>query len=111
VPIYDETGRIRTDIDILLSNADCAMAVEVKRELNKTEEVDRHLRRMELILQYPPAEIKINRKRLMGALAGGFVDSDVGVYAYERGFFVLELSGEAVQLMPPPSGFTPREWL
>jgi hypothetical protein len=66
---------------------------------------------MELIRQYPPAEIQINRKRLLGAMAGGAVDPDVGAYAYECGFFVLELTGEAVQLMPPPAGFTPKEWM
>jgi hypothetical protein len=66
---------------------------------------------MELIRQYPPAEIQINRKRLLGAMAGGAVDPDVGAYAYECGFFVLELAGEAVQLMPPPAGFTPKEWM
>jgi predicted nucleic acid-binding Zn-ribbon protein len=110
VPIYDETGRIRTDIDILLSNTDYAMAVEVKFRLNNKGEVDDHLKRMELIRQYPPAEVKINGKWLMGAMAGGFVDPDVAAYAYECGFFVLELNGEAVQLIPPPAGFKPREW-
>jgi hypothetical protein len=111
VPIYDETGRIRTDIDILLSDTDCAMAVEVKLRLNNKDDVDDHLKRMELIRRYSPAEVKINNKRLMGAIAGGFVDPDIAVYAYECGFFVLELSGEAVELMPPPAGFRPREWL
>jgi hypothetical protein len=41
------------------------MAVEVKRWLEKTEQVDEHIKRMQLIRQYPPAEVK--EKKLLGA--------------------------------------------
>ncbi|MDR2785658.1 MAG: hypothetical protein LBB83_07065 [Treponema sp.] len=108
VPIYDETNRVRTDIDILLSNTDKAMAVEVKHELNRTRDVDEHLKRMELIRKYPPAET-VN-KQLLGAMAGGVVNTDVMRCAYEAGFYVLELTGESVHLIPPPDGFEPRQW-
>ncbi|MDR1175082.1 MAG: hypothetical protein LBK83_06390, partial [Treponema sp.] len=40
VPIFDENNHILTDIDILLSNTDVAMAVEVKRELDSMKDVD-----------------------------------------------------------------------
>jgi DNA repair exonuclease SbcCD ATPase subunit len=110
VPIKDETGRIRTDIDILLGNAVHGMIVEVKRELNQKDEVDRHLRRMELIMRYPPNILNIKDKRLMGAMAGAVVDPDVAAYAHECGFFVLEMTGESVQLVPAPAKFEPREW-
>jgi hypothetical protein len=108
VVILDETKRVRTDIDILLTNTDSVMAVEVKHELNKRDEVDRHLRRMDLIRRYPPKGIA--GMRLMGAMAGGVVDPDVMDYAYQCGLYVLELTGESVRLAPPPDGFTPREW-
>jgi hypothetical protein len=108
VPIYDHKSNIITDIDILLSNSDYAMAVEVKRELNKKEDVDHHERRMKRILTYPPDEIK--GKKLLGALAGGAVDPDVMEYAHSKGFFVLELSGKNVSLVQPPEGFVPTEW-
>jgi hypothetical protein len=110
VSIYDENRRSKTEIDILLSNTDCAMAVEVKTSLNKMEQVDWHLKRMELVRQYPPAEVKENGKRLMGAIAGGFVDTRVAEYAQQCGLYVLELSGESVRRMPSPAGFTPKEW-
>jgi hypothetical protein len=108
VPVYDETNRVRTDIDILLSNTDKVMVVEVKHELNKTRDVDEHLKRMELVRVYPPAET-VN-KRLFGAMAGGVVAPDIMNYAYEAGFYVLELTGDSVHLIPPPSGFTARQW-
>jgi hypothetical protein len=56
VPVYDETNRVRTDIDILLSDTDRVMAVEVKHELDRLKDVEEHLKRMELIRNYPPAE-------------------------------------------------------
>ncbi|MDR2150585.1 MAG: hypothetical protein LBO67_07210 [Spirochaetaceae bacterium] len=108
VPIYDEKNRIKTDIDILLSNTDKVMAVEVKHELNKVRDVDEHLKRMELIRKYPPLET-VN-KQLLGAMAGGVVSPEIMAYAYEAGFYVLELTGESVHLVPPPAGFTPRQW-
>jgi hypothetical protein len=84
------------------------MAVEVKEKLDRKDDVKHHLKRMKLIKKYPPAEVK--GKLLLGAMAGGEVDSDVAGFAHANGFFVLELAGEAVRLVSPPSGFIPREW-
>jgi hypothetical protein len=110
VTVHGDDHRPRAEIDIVLTNTDCAIAVEVKREFDKTEDVDWHLERMELIRQYPPAVIKENSKRVMGAVAGGVVSPNVMEYAHKRGLFVLELSGESVRLAPAPDGFTPRVW-
>jgi len=108
LPVYDEKFVRFTDIDVLLVNNDMCMIVEVKRELDRMDDVDEHLKRMQLILKYPP-EI-IGNKQLLGAMAGGVVDPNVKEYAYESGFFVLELTGESVHLIPPPEGFEPRKW-
>jgi hypothetical protein len=108
VPIFDENNRTMTDIDILLSNTDTIMAVEVKRQLDDKRDVDDHLKRMECIRKYPPAEVA--GKKMLGAMAGGVVDDDTRRYAYESGFFVLELTGDTVQLIPPPEGFAPKQW-
>jgi hypothetical protein len=108
MPIFDENNRTLTDIDILLSNTDTAMAVEVKRQLDDKRDVDDHLERMERIRKYPPAEVA--GKKLVGAMAGGVVNDDTRRYAYESGFFVLELTGDTVQLIPPPDGFVPKQW-
>jgi hypothetical protein len=108
VELFDDTNRKRTDIDILLTNGEYAMAVEVKRHLDAKDDVDRHLKRMELIRQYPPDQC--GGKTLLGAMAGGSVDTDVLDYAYSAGLFVLELSGDSVRLVKPPIGFTPQKW-
>ena len=108
VNIYDNTSRQRGEIDILLSNTTVCMAVEVKRWLDNTEKVDEHIRRMQLIREYPPAETK--GKKLLGAIAAAVVSPDVREYAEKNVFFVLELTGEDAQLLEPPEGFQPKEW-
>ena len=84
------------------------IAVEVKRELDRTKDAEEHIKRMELIRQYPPEQI--GSKQLLGAMAGGGVDPDVKNCAYASGFFVLELTGESVHRIPPPEGFEPKKW-
>ena len=108
VNIYDETGWEVTDVDILLADTEWVMAVEVKRESTDIKDVDRHIKRMSLIRQYPPAETV--GKKLLGAFACGIVSPEVRDYAYASGFFVLRLKGESVHLIPPPEGFSPAIW-
>jgi hypothetical protein len=43
-------------------------------------------------------------------MAGGLVSAETARYAYEAGFYVLELTGETVSLIPPPDGFKPGMW-
>jgi len=108
VPIYDNDNRMRSDIDILLSNTTVCMAVEVKRWLEKTDHVDEHIKRMQLIREYPPAEVK--GKKLLGAIVGAVVTPEAREYAEQNGFFVLELTGEDVRLLEPSKDFQPKEW-
>ena len=107
IPIYNTENRIITDIDILLADSEWVMAVEVKREPDK-DDIDHHIKRMGRIVKYPPAEVK--GKKLLGAIAGGAVDPDIHDYAHQIGFFILELKGESVALVPPPPSFSPRTW-
>jgi hypothetical protein len=108
VPIYDDDSRLRSDIDILLSNTTLCMAVEVKRWLETKKDVDDHIKRMQLIQQYPPPEIK--GKKVLGAIAGAVVTPEAREYAEQNGFFVLELTGYNIRLLEPPKDFVPREW-
>jgi hypothetical protein len=107
VPVYDEQNHLKTDIDILLSDTEWCMAVEVKREADD-KDVDHHLGRIDLIRRYPPPEVA--GKRLLGAIAGGVVPPDTVAYAHKAGFFVLELAGESVVLLNTPQDFAPGEW-
>ena len=104
IKILDEHNVSITEIDILLSNTEWTMAVEVKREPDK-DDVKHHLKRMKLMRKYELAEIK--GKKLLGAIAGGVVSTEVRAYAQESGLFVLELNGEQVSLLESPEGFMP----
>ena len=84
------------------------MAVEVKRWLETKAQVDEHIKRMQLIRQYPP--IEITGKKLLSAIVGAVVTPEAREYAEQNGFFVLELTGEDVRLLEPPENFQPREW-
>jgi hypothetical protein len=108
VPIYDDDNRLRSDIDILLSNTDVCMAVEVKRWLENKADVDEHIKRMQLIRQYPPIEVA--GKKLLSAIVGAVVTPEAREYAEQNGFFVLELTGQDVRLLDPPENFQPKEW-
>jgi hypothetical protein len=107
VQVFSNEHKELTDIDILLSDTEWVMAVEVKRNPS-IKEVDRHIKRMKLIRENPPAEVM--GKNLLGAIAGGIVAGDVKNYAHKAGFFVLELRGESVSLIEPPKGFCPKAW-
>jgi len=108
VPIYDDNARMRSDIDFLLSDTTMCMAVEVKCWLEHKKDIDEHIKRMQLIRQYPPPEAK--GKKLLGAIVGALVHPDVRTYAEQNGFFVLELTGRDVHLLEPPKDFQPKEW-
>jgi predicted AAA+ superfamily ATPase len=102
IKIADKNKNPVTEIDILLSDDEWAMAVEVKREPDK-DDVEHHLKRMELMREYNLREI--SGKKLLGAIAGGVVSLEVREYAQKSGFFVLELNGEQVSLLESPEGF------
>jgi uncharacterized protein YoxC len=107
MPLYNEKNETLSDIDLLLSNSDECMAVEIKREV-KTDDIDHHSRRMQLIEKYPPAEVK--GKKIYSAIAGAVVPPDARIYAYENGMYVLEMNGEHVSLLQPPDGFKAKVW-
>ena len=108
IPVFDDlTHRALTEIDILLYDTEWVMAVEVKHDVVE-KDVEHHIKRMGRILEHPPP--MIIGKKLLGAIAGGTVSPEAREFAYESGFFVLELKGESVALIPPPDGFSPKEW-
>jgi hypothetical protein len=107
VQLFNDKNEELSDIDILLSNTDECMAVEVKREADEGD-IDHHLKRMQLIEKYPPAEAK--GKKVYSAIAGAVVPPAVRDYAWSKGMYVLEMNGEQVSLLTPPEGFTEKAW-
>jgi hypothetical protein len=101
----DNVHNIHTEIDVLLENGSQAMAVEVKVTL-RPEDVNDHIKRMEKIRAY--ADLHEEKRQYFGALAATVIDEDVKTYALKQGFYVIEPSGEDVQVTSP---FSPaRSW-
>jgi hypothetical protein len=62
---------------------------------------------MEILRSY--LDGREDRRKLLGAVAAVVVSDDMRKYVPERGFYLIEPSGDTVKIMVP-EGFTPREW-
>ncbi|MDR3170621.1 MAG: hypothetical protein LBU17_03215, partial [Treponema sp.] len=102
----DANGRTLTEVDVWLENGDDVMAVEVKGKLLK-KDVDDHLQRMAILQGHGKA--RGDKRKLLGAVAGGIVRKDARDYAIQSGFYVIEQSGDTLKI-EMPQGFTPKAW-
>ncbi|GHV29584.1 hypothetical protein AGMMS4952_15470 [Spirochaetia bacterium] len=103
--INNDEHDIHAEIDAFLENGTQAMAVEVKAKLQNSD-VDDHIKRMEKLRKY--ADIFDDKRKLFGALAAVVVNEKSKNYALENGFYVIEPSGEDVNIIKP--GSDPRVW-
>ena len=104
--IFDASGRYLTEIDLMLENGDTVMIVEVKaKPLQK--DVDEHIQRMEILRRR--ADMRQDKRKYQGAIAGAIMNEAVRRYAQKAGFYVIEQTGDTVKIIIP-DGFIPREW-
>ncbi|MDR3311844.1 MAG: hypothetical protein LBS64_01755 [Spirochaetaceae bacterium] len=101
-----KTKRKLTEVDMLLVNGTIAMAVEVKTTMTQGD-VDKHETRMD-VLRHEPNSLFVNRT-LYGAMAGVTMSKIAREYAMDKGFFVIELTGDTIKV-DMPEGWTPRTW-
>jgi hypothetical protein len=101
-----KTGRVLAEVDMLLINGTIAMVVEVKTQMTRGD-VDKHIKRME-ILRNKPNSLFTNRK-MYGAMASVKTSKVARQYARDKGFFVIELTGNAIKI-DVPEGFEPKTW-
>ncbi|MDR2758392.1 MAG: hypothetical protein LBB78_03335 [Spirochaetaceae bacterium] len=94
------------EFDIFLENGSTALAVEVKSKLT-VDDVKEHLERMEKLRRY--ADEHGDKRKFLGAAAGGIIPEEVKPFAIKSGLFVIEQSGETA-VIAVPEGFKPREW-
>ena len=102
----ENPGRLLAEVDIYLENGDFVIAVEVKSK-PKEADVDKHVKRMEVLRQY--ADRRGDTRKYCGAVAGAIINQALRGYILRNGFYVIEQSGDTVKLTIP-DGFTPREW-
>jgi len=104
--ISDSMGKIIAEVDLLLENGDCIMAVEVKVK-PKLQDMEHHRKRLEILREH--RSNKHDSRKIYGAIAGAIFGTAEKKEAIDAGFFVLEQSGDTMK-MDIPDGFVPRAY-
>ena len=104
---FCDEKQVLAEVDIFIENGEYAIAVEVKTDLTVSH-VDDHVERIEVVRQYPDAHG--DKRKLIGAVAGGVVPESVVRYAQKKGLYVVLQSGDSVAIAAAPQGFKAREW-
>ena len=104
--IYDEKGKVKAEIDLLLENSEYIVAVEVKSKPVE-KHAEHHVRRLQILREY--RDKHHDRRKVRGAIAGAVFLPGVKEAVLEAGFYVIEQSGDTMRI-DVPEGFIPREW-
>jgi hypothetical protein len=112
IPVHQVGQRIKKrlngqtlEIDVLVTNADHVLVVEVKSSLG----VDDVKALIEDLTQFRQFFPEYNQKQLYGAVAGIEIEEGADKYAYRQGLFVLAQVGETVTILNN-SDFRPKNW-
>ena len=92
------TKRLLAEIDMLMINGTMALAIEAKTQMT-VRDVDQHLKHMKLLHSQPNR--LLGDRKLYGAMAGIKVTKKARIYAIQKGFFVIEPSGDTVKIEAP----------
>jgi len=105
--IFDaKTGKMKTEIDLILENGKTIMAVEVKTR-PVIQDVEHHIKRLEILRDHRRG---VNdQRKVQGAVAGAIYEDSVKEAVREAGMYVIEQSGDTMKI-DMPDGFIPREW-
>ena len=98
---------LRGEIDLFLENGDVAILIEVKTTL-ETKGVRKHMECLKKFRRV--ADIKKDKRRFVGAVAGAVIEGDAMDFAHENGMYVIVQSGKAVEIVDVPEGFRAKEW-
>ena len=96
----DESGQI----DVFLENGDIVILIEVKTKPT-TDDVRDHIEQLEKYRLFGN-----DKRRILGAIAGAVVSDNVIKFAHKQGLYVIVQSGEAVEIVTLPVGFSAKEW-
>jgi hypothetical protein len=87
--IKDGKKRDLAEVDLLLSNGTEVMAVEIKTTLSMGW-VKEHIEKLDTLREFEKYT-KIQGKKLLGAVAGVFINDEAREYAKKRGLYVIEI--------------------
>ena len=93
------------EVDLLLENGEFALLVEVKTNLS-VKDVEKHRERLKMFRLWSDAHN--DTRRFLAAIGGGVVRESVWKFALKQGMFVVQQSGENVEIIPPKG--KPKVW-
>ena len=96
--VRDHKNKIYFEIDVLLQNGDTAMLVEIKTNLTISY-INEHINRLEKMRLF--ANLHCDKRTFLGAVAGVIIPKDVKEYALNNGFYLVEPSGEDLNITTP----------
>ena len=96
--IEDVEHDIIMEIDALLENGDCAMAVEVKVTLSD-DDVKEHITRMEKLRRH--ALLHDDNRKFYAAMAAAVIPKNTRIFTLKQGFYLIEVSGENIKITKP----------
>jgi hypothetical protein len=107
VVIEDREHNIMLEVDAFLENGDKVMIVEIKSKPSISD-VNRHIERMEKLRRY--ADVRNDKRAYLGAVAGVVFNNEEKSYALEKGFYVIEPSGDTFNITEPKGKYRPHIW-
>jgi hypothetical protein len=104
--LFDEKGKVKAQVDLVLRNGEYIIAVEVKTK-PKADDVEEHIERLAILRDHWSK--KGDTRKLRGAIAGAIFSQDAKIAALKAGLYVIVQSGDTMKL-ELSDGFVPREW-
>ena len=104
---FRENGQTLAEADFFLENGEYAMPVEIKTELSVSD-IDEHIERIAIIRGC--MDVRGDKRKLAGAIAGEIVAENVLNYAHKKGLYVLTQNGDCVAIADAPHNFKRQEW-
>jgi hypothetical protein len=92
------TKRFLAEIDMLMFNGTMALAIEAKTQMT-VRDVNQHLKHMALLRSKPNR--LLGGRKLYGAMSGIKITKKARNYAIQKGFFMIEPSGDTVKIEVP----------
>jgi hypothetical protein len=104
--LFDEKGKVKAQVDLVLRNGEYIIAVEVKTK-PVVDDVEEHINRLAILRDHWSK--KGDTRKLRGAIAGAIFPQEAKIAALKAGLYVIVQSGDTMKL-ELSDNFTPREW-
>jgi hypothetical protein len=104
--IFDESGHIKMEIDLMMEGSNCIMAVAICAKPKK-KDIETHIGRLDALREH--RNRYQDSRRIHGAIMGKSVSEADRKEVLDAGLFLIEQSGDGIAINTPKE-FAPREW-